>query len=109
MNPEARKLVERLKPEVSRVILALDDYLASKANLDAPLEDCSRPIIEGKQFLEATQKYIEAMRTMTKDGHLKSKINYITREAKETVMQSIPNHYPRLSKEFPEILNGHKT
>ncbi len=107
MDAEARKLVEKLKPEVSRVIFALDDYLTCKEELDAPLKDCSRPIAEGRQFLEVTLKYIDALRAIMKESALEPKLDYLKKEVCETIMRSIPYHYLRLSSEFPELMNGH--
>jgi len=109
MNQEARDLVKkRLKPEASKIILAVDDYLTCKEDLDAQLKDCRRPIAEGRQFLAYAQAYIAALRSAKQVSELESKIDYLKSEARETIKQSIPYHYERLSneEEYADIMRN---
>ena len=109
MDQEARDIVKkRLKPETSKIILALDDYLTCKVELEAPLKNCSRPIIEGRQFLSYAQVYIAVLRSTKQDSDLESKIDYLKKEARDTIKQSISYHYERLSneEEYADIMRN---
>lgn len=100
MNAEARDLVKkRLKPETSKIILAVDDYLTCKEDLDAPLKDCRRPIAEGRQFLGYAQAYIAVLKATKQFSDLESKIAYLKNEARETIKRNMDYHYERLSNE----------
>lgn len=108
MDAEVRELIQkRVKPEAARIIFALDDYLASKEELETPLTDCSRPIIEGREFLKTTIAYMAAVSSAARNGELESKLDYVRREARTTIERSMPYHIDRLTQEFPEIMNGH--
>lgn len=106
MDAGARELIKkRVKPENARIILALDDYLMRRDELRIPLPDCSRPIIEGRQLLETANKYIAAVSAVARNGELE-KLSYFRKDVRTTVQTYLPQHISRLTKEFPEIMNG---
>lgn len=107
MDAGARELVKkRVKPENARIILTLDDYIMRIDELKIPLKDCSRLIIEGRQFLETAREYIAAVSATARNGELE-KLDYFKKTVYATVEKYLPQHVDRLTQEFPEIMNGH--